>query len=105
MSLSQLAAMMIQKVSNRLLYLYLSANSMPVLSIGDRMHEYEHHHGRLPRPTVAQLLEADRPFRMAWAETCDKLRKADADLRRMQRVRQATAEMLEVLDTLIASCL
>lgn len=105
MSLSQLAAMMIQKVSNRLLYLYLSANSMPVQSIADRMYEYEHHHGRLPHPTVAQLLEADRPFRMAWAETCDKLRKADADLRRMQRVRQATAEMLEVLDTLIASCL
>lgn len=77
---------------------------MPVQSIADRLHDYEHHHGPLPRPTVAQLLEADRPFRMAWAETCNKLQKADADLRRMQRVRQATAEMLEVLDTLIASC-
>ncbi|KAG2107943.1 uncharacterized protein F5147DRAFT_773926 [Suillus discolor] len=75
-----------------------------IQSIGDCMHEYKHHHGPLPRPTVAQLLEADRPFRMAWAEICDKLRKADADLRRMQRVRQATAEMLQVLDTLIASC-
>jgi hypothetical protein len=104
MSLSQLAAMMIPKVSIQLLYLYFSANSMPVQSIGDRMHEYKHHHGPLPRPTVAQLLEADRPFCMAWAETCDKLHKADADLRRMQRVRQATAEMLQVLDTLIASC-
>jgi hypothetical protein len=38
---------------------------------------------------------------MAWAETCDKLRKADADLRRMQRVRESTSEMLKVLDTLI----
>ncbi|KAG1764867.1 hypothetical protein EV702DRAFT_1272221 [Suillus placidus] len=49
-----------------------------------RLGDYEQRHGNLPDPTVAQLLEADRPFRITWAETCDKLRKADADLRRMQ---------------------
>ncbi|KAG2047759.1 hypothetical protein BDR06DRAFT_976522 [Suillus hirtellus] len=59
------------------------------------------HHGNLPAPTVEQLLEADRLFRMAWAETCNKLRKADADLWRMQRVRESTSEILKVLDTLI----
>ncbi|KAG2050469.1 hypothetical protein BDR06DRAFT_974535 [Suillus hirtellus] len=63
--------------------------------------DYQQHHGNLPAPTVAQILEADRPFRMAWAETCDKLRKADADLQRMQRIRESTSEMLKVLDTLI----
>ncbi|KAG1768732.1 hypothetical protein EDD22DRAFT_871822, partial [Suillus occidentalis] len=31
------------------------------------------HYGRVPDPTVAQLLEADRPFRTAWADTSDKL--------------------------------
>ncbi|KAG2085344.1 uncharacterized protein F5147DRAFT_659540 [Suillus discolor] len=67
----------------------------------NRLGDYQQRHGNLPAPTVAQLLEADRPFRMAWAETCDKLRKADADLRRMQRVRESTSEMLKVLDTLI----
>ncbi|KAG1807949.1 hypothetical protein EV424DRAFT_1350527 [Suillus variegatus] len=67
----------------------------------NRLGDYEQRHGNLPAPTVAQILEADRPFRVAWAETCDKLRKADADLRRMQRVRESTSEMLKVLDTLI----
>ncbi|KAG1859474.1 hypothetical protein C8R48DRAFT_674006 [Suillus tomentosus] len=52
----------------------------------NRLGDYEQRHGNLPAPTVAQIPEADRPFRVAWAETCDKLRKADADLRRMQRV-------------------
>ncbi|KAG1782881.1 hypothetical protein EV702DRAFT_1264838 [Suillus placidus] len=70
-------------------------------SILDRLGDYEQHHGNIPDPTVAQLLEADRPFRITWAETCNKLRKADADLRRMQRVRQSTVKMLEVLETLI----
>jgi hypothetical protein len=55
----------------------------------------------VPDPTVAQLLEADRPFWMAWAETCNKLQKADADLWRMQRVRNSTSKMLKVFDTLI----
>jgi hypothetical protein len=86
------------------LYSDVSANSMQVHSIGDSLGDYQCRCGPLPHPTVAQLLEADRPFHMAWAETCDKLRKAEADLQKMQRVRQATAEMLEVLDTLIASC-
>ncbi|KAG2094672.1 uncharacterized protein F5147DRAFT_657144, partial [Suillus discolor] len=67
----------------------------------NRLGDYQQRHGNLPAPTVAQLLEADRPFRMAWAETCDKLRKADADLRRVQRVRESTSKMLKVLDTLI----
>ncbi|KAG1765469.1 hypothetical protein EV702DRAFT_1051006 [Suillus placidus] len=66
-----------------------------------RLGDYEQRHGNLPDPTVAQLLESHRPFHNTWAETCDKLRKADADLRRMQRVRQSTVKMLEVLETLI----
>ncbi|KAG1768231.1 hypothetical protein EV702DRAFT_1282398 [Suillus placidus] len=70
-------------------------------SILDHLGDYEQRHGNLPDPTVAQLLEADRPFHITWAETCDKLRKADADLQRMQRVRQLTVEMLEVFETLI----
>ncbi|KAG1787108.1 uncharacterized protein HD556DRAFT_1449168 [Suillus plorans] len=78
-----------------------SYDQAEIQTIVDRLGDYEQSHGNLPAPTVAQLLEADRPFRMAWAETCDKLRKADADLRRMQRVRESTSEMLKVLDTLI----
>ncbi|KAG2097752.1 uncharacterized protein F5147DRAFT_777917 [Suillus discolor] len=78
-----------------------SYDQAEIQTIVDRLGDYQQRHGNLPAPTVAQLLEADRPFRMAWAETCDKLRKADADLRRMQRVRESTSEMLKVLDTLI----
>ncbi|KAG2336120.1 hypothetical protein BDR05DRAFT_953587 [Suillus weaverae] len=77
---------------------------MPIRSFDHTEHrlgDYEQCHGNLPDPTVAQLLESHRPFCNTWAETCDKLRKADADLRRMQRVRQSTIEMLEVLETLI----
>ncbi|KAG1867094.1 hypothetical protein C8R48DRAFT_671970 [Suillus tomentosus] len=62
---------------------------MPIRSYNqaeNRLGDYEQRHGNLPAPTVAQILEADRPFRVAWAETCDKLRKADADLRMMQRL-------------------
>ncbi|KAG1882258.1 hypothetical protein F4604DRAFT_1678657 [Suillus subluteus] len=69
----------------------------------NRLGDYQQRQGHIPHPTVAQLLEADRPFRMAWAETSDKLRRADMDLRRMQRVRQLTSEMLVVLDRLIES--
>ncbi|KAG1734843.1 hypothetical protein EDD22DRAFT_925244 [Suillus occidentalis] len=68
-------------------------------SLGDYHQRYEH----VPDPTVAQLLEADRPFRNAWADTSDKLLKADADLRRMQRVRDSTSKLLKVSDTLISS--
>ncbi|KAG2336170.1 hypothetical protein BDR05DRAFT_953539 [Suillus weaverae] len=77
---------------------------MPIGSFDHTKHrlgDYEQRHGNLPDPTVAQLLESHRPFHNTWAETCDKLQKADADLRRMQRVRQSTIEMLEVLETLI----
>ncbi|KAG1875991.1 hypothetical protein C8R48DRAFT_669219 [Suillus tomentosus] len=63
--------------------------------------DYQQCYGNLPDPTVAQLLEADRPFQMAWAETCNKLQKSDVDLQRMQRVKESTSEMLKVLDTLI----
>ncbi|KAG1842540.1 hypothetical protein F4604DRAFT_1689883 [Suillus subluteus] len=38
-----------------------------------RLGDYQQCQGHIPHPTVAQLLEADRPFRMAWAETSDKL--------------------------------
>ncbi|KAG2091177.1 uncharacterized protein F5147DRAFT_780057 [Suillus discolor] len=78
-----------------------SYDQSEIQTIVDRLGDYQQCHGNLPAPAVAQLLEADRPFRMAWAETCDKLQKADADLRRMQRVRESTSEMLKVLDTLI----
>ncbi|KAG1879700.1 hypothetical protein C8R48DRAFT_686760 [Suillus tomentosus] len=62
-----------------------------IQKIVDRLGDYQQRHGNLPAPTVAQILEADGPFRMAWAETCDKLQKADADLRRIQRVRESTS--------------
>ncbi|KAG2035433.1 hypothetical protein BDR03DRAFT_983718 [Suillus americanus] len=55
----------------------------------------------LPDPSLQQLLEAERPFRTAWAETSNKLKKADADLRRLQRVEQMSIEMLKVVDSLI----
>ncbi|KAG1804025.1 hypothetical protein EV424DRAFT_1433183, partial [Suillus variegatus] len=54
-----------------------SYDQAEIQTIVDRLGDYQQHHGNLPAPTVAQLLEADRPFRMAWAETCDKLWKAD----------------------------
>jgi hypothetical protein len=38
---------------------------------------------------------------MAWTETSDKLRRAGADLVRMQRVEQANVELLKVVDSLI----
>ncbi|KAG1871634.1 hypothetical protein F4604DRAFT_1926002 [Suillus subluteus] len=80
-----------------------SYDQTEIQSIIDRLGDYQQRQGHIPHPTVAQLLEADRPFRMAWAETSDKLRRADMDLRRMQRVRQSTSEMLVVLDRLIES--
>ncbi|KAG1738587.1 hypothetical protein EDD22DRAFT_922726, partial [Suillus occidentalis] len=80
-----------------------SYDQTEIQTIVDRLGDYHQRYGRVPDPTVAQLLEADRPFRTAWADTSDKLRKADADLRRMQRVRDSTSELLKVLDTLISS--
>ncbi|KAG1743163.1 hypothetical protein EDD22DRAFT_1006262 [Suillus occidentalis] len=76
---------------------------MPIGSYDQTESDYHQRYGRVPDPTVAQLLEADRPFRTAWADTSDKLRKADADLRRMQKVRDSTSKLLKVLDTLISS--
>ncbi|KAG1734784.1 hypothetical protein EDB19DRAFT_1910910 [Suillus lakei] len=70
-------------------------------SIQDRLGDYKHHHGNLRDPSIPQLLKAERPFRMAWADTSDKLRRADEDLRRMQRAEQMTVEMLKVVDSLI----
>jgi hypothetical protein len=74
-----------------------------VQTIVDCLGDYHQHYGRVPNSTVAQLLEADRPFWTAWADTSDKLLKADADLWRMQRVRDSTFELLKVLDTLIST--
>ncbi|KAG1759350.1 hypothetical protein EDD22DRAFT_906509 [Suillus occidentalis] len=73
-----------------------SYDQTEIQTIVDRLGDYHQRYG-------PQLLEADRPFRTAWADTSDKLRKADADLRRMQRVRDSTSELLKVLDTLISS--
>jgi hypothetical protein len=84
--------------------MYLSANFLEVESILDRLDHYQQRHGHLPEPTVHQLLEADRPFRVAWADTSDKLRRADMDLRRLQRAKQMSSELLLVLDTLIEKC-
>ncbi|KAG1721035.1 hypothetical protein EDB19DRAFT_1917579 [Suillus lakei] len=67
-------------------------------SIQDRLGDYKHRHGNLPDPSIPQLLEAERPFRMAWVDTSDKLRRADEDLRRMQRAEWMTVEMLKRLD-------
>ncbi|KAG2057431.1 hypothetical protein BDR06DRAFT_1005066, partial [Suillus hirtellus] len=50
-----------------------SYDQAEIQSIVDCLGDYEQCHGNLPAPTVAQILEADRPFRVAWAETCDKL--------------------------------
>ncbi|KAG0694475.1 hypothetical protein DFH29DRAFT_880689 [Suillus ampliporus] len=55
----------------------------------------------LPDPSIPQLLEAERPFQTAWAETSDKLKKADADLQRLQRAEWMSVEMLKVVDSLI----
>jgi hypothetical protein len=38
---------------------------------------------------------------MAWAETSDKLRRAGADLARMQRAEWVNVELLKVVDFLI----
>ncbi|KAG2758138.1 hypothetical protein P692DRAFT_20948152 [Suillus brevipes Sb2] len=62
-------------------------------TIQDRLSHYINENGKLPDPTIPQQLEAERPFRMAWAETSDKLRRAGADL--------ASLEMLKVVDSLI----
>ncbi|KAG1722775.1 hypothetical protein EDD22DRAFT_934936, partial [Suillus occidentalis] len=80
-----------------------SYDQTEIQTIVDRLGDYHQRYGHVPDPTVAQLLEADRPFRTAWADTSDKLLKADADLRRMQRVRDSTSELLKVLDTLIST--
>ena len=74
---------------------------LQVQSIQDRLGDYKHRHGNLPDPSIPQLLEAERPFRTAWADTSDKLRRADEDLRRMQRAERMTVEMLKVVDSLI----
>lgn len=70
-------------------------------SIQDRLREYKRHAGGLPDPSIQQLIEAERPFRTAWAEASDKLKKADADLQRLQRVEQMSIEMLKVVDSMI----
>ncbi|KAG1736487.1 hypothetical protein EDD22DRAFT_924106 [Suillus occidentalis] len=74
-----------------------SYDQTEIQTIVDRLGDYHQRYGRVPDST------ADRPFRTAWADTSNKLRKADADLRRMQRVRDSTSELLKVLDTLISS--
>ncbi|KAG0692472.1 hypothetical protein DFH29DRAFT_1008595 [Suillus ampliporus] len=70
-------------------------------SIKDRLGDYTRRNGDLPDPSIPQLLEAKRPFRMAWAETSDKLKRADADLQRLQRAERMSVEMLKVVDSLI----
>ncbi|KAG2137904.1 uncharacterized protein EDB93DRAFT_1253558 [Suillus bovinus] len=77
-----------------------SYNHIGIQSIQDRVRDYKQRHGHIPDPSIQQLLEAERPFRTAWAETSDKLRRADEDLRRLQRAECLTFKMLKVLDSL-----
>jgi hypothetical protein len=74
---------------------------LQVQAIEDRLGDYKHRAGDLPDPSIPQQLEAERPFRMAWAETSDKLRRAEADLLRLQRAQWMSVEMLKVVDSLI----
>ncbi|KAG1738805.1 hypothetical protein EDD22DRAFT_959440 [Suillus occidentalis] len=71
-----------------------SYDQTKIQTIVNRLGDYHQRYGHVPDPTVAQLLEAD---------TSDKLLKADADLWRMQRVRDSTSKLLKVLDTLIST--
>ncbi|KAG1744249.1 hypothetical protein EDB19DRAFT_1827128 [Suillus lakei] len=81
--------------------LFRSYKHTGLQSIQDRLGDYKHRHGNLHDPSIPQLLEAEQPFRMAWADTSDKLRRADEDLQRMQRAEWMTVEMLKVVDSLI----
>ncbi|KAG2154493.1 uncharacterized protein EDB93DRAFT_1248294 [Suillus bovinus] len=78
-----------------------SYNHTGIQSIQDWVRDYKQRHGHIPNPSIQQLLKAERPFRTAWAETSDKLRRADEDLRRLQRAECLTSEMLKVLDSAI----
>ncbi|KAG2127617.1 uncharacterized protein EDB93DRAFT_1109211 [Suillus bovinus] len=73
-----------------------SYNHTGIQSIQDRVWDYKQRHGHIPDPSIQQLLEAERPFQTAWAETSDKLRRADEDLWRLQRAERLTSEMLKV---------
>ncbi|KAG1821860.1 uncharacterized protein BJ212DRAFT_1297158 [Suillus subaureus] len=70
-------------------------------SMSYRLGDYKHRTGDLPDPSIPLLLEAKRPFWMAWAETSNKLRRADVDLQRLQRAQWMSIEMLKVVDSLI----
>ncbi|KAG2155978.1 uncharacterized protein EDB93DRAFT_1247623 [Suillus bovinus] len=83
------------------LWPFESYNHTGIQSIQDRVWDYKQRHGHIPDPSIQQLLKAERSFRTAWAETSDKLRRADEDLRRLQRAEHLTSEMLKVLDSLI----
>ncbi|KAG2133587.1 uncharacterized protein EDB93DRAFT_1254800 [Suillus bovinus] len=72
-----------------------SYNHIGIQSIQDRVRDYKQRHGHIPDPSIQQLLEAERPFRTAWAETSDKLRRADEDLWRLQRAECLTSKMLK----------
>ncbi|KAG1816890.1 uncharacterized protein BJ212DRAFT_1480743 [Suillus subaureus] len=49
-------------------------------SIQDQPGDYKHRTSDLPDPSIPLLLKAKRLFWMAWAETSNKLRRADVDL-------------------------
>jgi hypothetical protein len=74
---------------------------LQVQSVQDRLGDYKHCSGDLPDPSIPLLLEAERTFRIAWLDTSDKLRRADADLQRLQRAQRMSVEMLKVVDSLI----
>ncbi|KAG2037359.1 hypothetical protein BDR03DRAFT_982338 [Suillus americanus] len=64
-------------------------------SIQDWLGAYKDHTGNLADLSIQQIMEAERPFCMAWAETSDKLRRADVDLLRMQRAERLSVKMLK----------
>ncbi|KAG1720226.1 uncharacterized protein EDB91DRAFT_1257077 [Suillus paluster] len=73
-------------------------------SLQDRLSSYKHDNGGLPVHSIPLLIEAERPFQMGWADTSDKLRRADAELQRLRRAEQASIEMLKVVDSMIRQC-
>ncbi|KAG1734384.1 uncharacterized protein EDB91DRAFT_1084047 [Suillus paluster] len=73
-------------------------------SLQDRLSSYKQVNGGLPAPSIPLLIKAERPFRITWADTSDKLQRADAELQRLRRAEQASIEMLKVVDSMIRQC-
>ncbi|KAG1745814.1 uncharacterized protein EDB91DRAFT_1080079 [Suillus paluster] len=73
-------------------------------SLQDRLSSYKQDNGGLPVPSIPLLIEVEQPFQMAWADTSDKLQRADSGLQRLRRAEQASIKMLKVVDSMICQC-